>query len=517
MDELFRQLLMIARGMWRRRWVGVAVAWAVALVGAVLVVRMPERYEATARVFVDTQTVLKPLMQGLAVQPDINQQVAMVARTLITRPNIEKLIRATDLDQTVKSPQEHDALVDRLTREIQMVGGGRENLYNVSYRDTSPERAKLIVQTLVSQFIESGLGNKRRDTEDARRFLEEEIKTQEKRLEEAENRLKEFKLRNLAVTDTGGKDYFSRLNAANDELAKARLELRAAEQSRDALKRGLGDEEPVLLPEPTAAAAIAVPELDARIDALRRQLDEQLRRFTDQHPDVAATRRLIAQLEAQRQVEIDARRRALAAKPGPATNPVFQRIKIALAEADATVASLQGRVNELQSRVNQLRAEAGRVPQIEAEMAQLNRDYEIIKRQYEQLVARREQLMTSRSIDDSAHMAEFRIIDPPRVAPRPVFPNRLSLVPFVLLAALGAGLAAAFVASQLFPTIDTVRSLRGLIQRPVLGSVSMVMNDALARRIRWMHVAFAGSLVMLVMIYGAWIAWLALASTVRIS
>jgi len=200
MDELFRQLLMIARGMWRRRWVGVAVAWAVALVGAVLVVRMPERYEATARVYVDTQTVLKPLMQGLAVQPDINQQVAMVARTLITRPNIEKLIRATDLDQTVKSPQEHDALVDRLTREIQMVGGGRENLYNVSYRDTSPERAKLIVQTLVSQFIESGLGNKRRDTEDARRFIEEEIKTQEKRLEEAENRLKEFKLRNLAVT-----------------------------------------------------------------------------------------------------------------------------------------------------------------------------------------------------------------------------------------------------------------------------------------------------------------------------
>lgn len=515
MEELFRQLLIIVRGMWRRRWVGVTAAWAVALIGAVVVARMPERYEATARVFVDTQTVLKPLMQGLAVQPDINQQVAMVARTLITRPNVEKLIRATDLDQTVRSPQEFDQLVDRLKREIQLAGGGRENLYNVSYRDTNPERAKLLVQTLVSLFVESGLGNKRRDTEDARRFIDEEIKTQEKRLEEAENRLKDFKLRNLAVAETGGKDYFARLNAASEELARARLELRAAEQSRDALKRGLGDEEPVLLPEPSTTAVIAVPELDARIDALRRQLDEQLRRFTDEHPDVVTTRRLIAQLEEQRRAEVEARRRAALAKPGPATNPVFQRIKIALAEADATVASLRGRVGELQSRVDQLRAAAGRVPQIEAEMAQLNRDYEIVKRQYEALVARREQLMTSRNIDENAHLAEFRVIEPPRVAPRPVFPNRLSLLPFVLLASLCAGVAAAFVVSQLFPTIDTVRALRTVIQRPVLGSVSMVMSDALVRRARWLNVAFAGSIVTLVVVYGAWTAWLALVSAAR--
>lgn len=517
MEELFRQLLIIARGMWRRRWVGVAAAWAVALAGAVLVVRMPERYEATARVYVDTQTVLKPLMQGLAVQPDINQQVAMLARTLITRPNVERLIRAVDLDQTVKSPQEFEGLVDGLMRGIQITRSGRENLYNVSYRDTSPDRAKQVVQALVSQFVESGLGHKRRDTEEASRFLDEEIKAQEKRLEEAENRLKEFKLRNLSVADAaGGRDYFARLNAATEEVAKARLELRAAEQSRDALKRGLGDEEPVLLPEPSAMA-IAVPELYARIDALRRTLDEHLRRFTDEHPDVAATRRLIAELEEQRRTEIEARRRAVATKPAAAANPVFQRIKISLAEAAATVASLRSRVAELQGRVDQLLAAASRIPQIEAEMAQLNRDYEIVKRQYEALVARREQLLVSRNIDESVQMADFRVLDPPRVAPRPVFPNRLLLVPVVLLAALGAGVAAAFAVSQLFPTVDSVRSLRSLIQRPVLGSVSMVMNHAMAVRARRMNVAFAGSIAALIFVYGAWTVWLAVTSTARVS
>ncbi|MCS6944911.1 MAG: Wzz/FepE/Etk N-terminal domain-containing protein, partial [Sutterellaceae bacterium] len=397
MEELLRQVVSILRGVWRRRWIGVGVAWAVALVGMVALMRMPDRFEATARVYVDTQSVLKPLMDGLAVQPDVNQQVAMLARTLITRPNIERLIREADLTILITDEKQREALIDRLTRDIRLTGSGTENLYNLSYRDTDKQRAQRVVQTLTAMFVDTGLSGKKRDAEAARRFIDDQIKQYEKKLEEAETRLKEFKLRNLMFTTGGGQDYFARLTAANEELAKAKLELRAAEQSRDALKRGLGDEEPVLIPEPSAGALFAMPEMDARIDALRKQLDEQLRRFTDEHPDVQATRRLIAQLEEQRNREIEARKRAAEAKKSPSapTNPVFQRIKIALAEADATVAALRGRVAELQSRVDQLRNAAGRVPQIEAELAQLNRDYDVLRKNYETLVARREAALIS--------------------------------------------------------------------------------------------------------------------------
>src|SRR5215467_13285118 len=129
MDEILRQVFGIARGMWERRWIGLAAAWAFAVVGAVAVLRMPERYEASSRIYVDTQSVLKPLLSGLAVQPDVNQQVAMLARTLITRPNLEKLIRNADLTITVKTDRERDELIDMLTNEIKLTGGGRENLF----------------------------------------------------------------------------------------------------------------------------------------------------------------------------------------------------------------------------------------------------------------------------------------------------------------------------------------------------------------------------------------------------
>ncbi len=519
MDELLQQAIAILRATWRRRWIGVAVAWAVAIVGAIVVARMPERYEASARIFVDTQSVLKPLMSGLAVAPDINQQIAMLARTLISRPNVEKLLRATDMDHLAKTQPERERLIDDLTRAIRISTAGRENLYEVTYRDTSPQRAKLVVQTLVSMFVESGLGDKRRDTESARKFIDEQIKAYEARLEEAENRLKEFKLRNLGISDGGGKDYFARIGALTEELAKLRTELRVAEQSRDALKRELAGEEPILLADiPTTGVSTAIPELDTRIDALRRQLDELLRRYTDEHPDVAATRRLIASLEQQKAQEIEARRRAAAAKaqskPAAATNPVFQQIKISMAEAEANVAALRARVNETQARLAELRAAAGRIPQIEAELAQLNRDYDVVKRNYDALVARREQASISEEVDASAKQVDFRIIDPPRVAPMPVFPNRLALIPVVLLASIGAGVAAAFAVGQFLPTFDSVRALRAVTQRPVLGSVSLVPSPALRARARRLNLAFAASTAALFLLFGVWIALTSIASRV---
>ncbi len=85
MDELIQQAQTALRGMWHRRWIGLAAAWIVAIVGVTAVLRIPDRYEASARVYVDTQTLLRPLMEGLSIQPNIDQQVVLPSRTLISR------------------------------------------------------------------------------------------------------------------------------------------------------------------------------------------------------------------------------------------------------------------------------------------------------------------------------------------------------------------------------------------------------------------------------------------------
>jgi polysaccharide chain length determinant protein (PEP-CTERM system associated) len=515
MDELLHQALAALRGMWRRRWIGLGVAWAAAVLGGIVVLRIPDRYEATARVFVDTQTVLKPLMSGLAVQPNIDEQIAMLARTLIARPNVEKIVASSDLDAPAASQAQKDRVIDDVTRRIRFVGVGRENIYNVSFQDVDPERAKRVVQSLVSLFMESGVGNKRRDSEAARRFIDEQIKGYEKKLEEAENRVKEFKIKNITFAGAAGQDYFSRMNSLQEEVAKQRLELRVAIESRDALKRELAGEDAILLPDMAATTTANQPtELDARIGNQTKLLDELMRRYTEDHPDVVATRRLIAQLEDQKRKELEARKLAASQNPGrfsTATNPVFQQIKISLADAEANVAALRTRLSESESRLAQLKAAAGRAPQLEAEMAQLNRDYDVLRKNYDQLVARRESASIAEDVDTQGQMAAFRIIDPPRISPKAVFPNRLALVPLVLVLAMGAGAAAAFAVSQVLPTFYDARQLRVATKRAVLGMVSEQRTPEVVRRSRNGHFAFAGGITGLLMLYGSWIAWVVIA------
>lgn len=513
MDEVLEKVSQLAFGVWRRRWVALAVAWPVAIVAAVVVMLVPERFEASARIFVNTQTVLKPLMKDLAVQPDIDQQVSMLARTLISRPNVEYLLERASLGFDVSSPRKHDAEVDRLMKAIK-VEPLRNNLYVITYKDADAQRAKRLVQGLVDLFVDSGVGEKRRDSEDARRFIDEQIKQSEVKLAEAEERLKEFKLRNFGLTGTSNQDYFARVSTLSDEVARLRVELSAAEHSRDAFKRELAAEDPQLPFDQNAAMPSAQPsEVDMRMESQKKALDELLRRYTDEHPDVVSTRRTIAQLERQKRLEQEAAARSGRARGNAATSPVYQRIRIALAESEANVASLRTQLAVQQQRLEETRANAGKLPEVEAELAQLNRDYDVLRKNYDLLVSRRESASLGVKLDQSAQLADFRIVEPPRVSPQAVFPNRLVLALGALLASVAAGVAVAFGLSQLFPAFHLPKDLREFSGRPVLGSVSMYISPSLRVRERRDLVMFAGAGGLLLLAHVIWIGWIALFAT----
>ncbi|WP_263771502.1 XrtA system polysaccharide chain length determinant [Propionivibrio soli] len=517
MDEIIRQATTILRGMWKHRWLGIVVAWLVAAIGVVTVLRIPDKYEASTRIYVDTQSILKPLMSGLAIEPNLDQQIMILSRTLISRPNIEKLIRMADLDLNIKSKQGQDALIDSLMKTLTIKSTSRDNLYTLSYNDQDPERAKRVVQSLASIFVESSLGDKRKDTDSAKKFIDDQIIVYQKKLEEAENRLKEFKLRNISMQTSDGKDYFGRIGEVSAALERSKLELREAENARDSLKRQIVGEEPVLLPDnpnANANAAVSLPEIDGRIDAMKRNLDGLLQRYTEQHPDVVGTRRMIHELEEQKRQEIASRKKIDPASPASLlnNNPVYQQLKLALAENEATVASLRVRVAEYQARYNQLKDAMKLVPQLEAEYSQLNRDYDINKRNYESLVSRRESATLSGEMEASAGGVDFRLIDPPRVSPRPVSPNRLLLVPLTLVLALAAGFFVAFAASQIRPVFFDARALRELTGLPLLGSVSRRADDAARTKEKRDFRRFIAASASLVCAYGAGIAVLFLIS-----
>jgi polysaccharide chain length determinant protein (PEP-CTERM system associated) len=500
--DLAQLLLAHLRGMWHRRWFGLAAAWIAAVIGVAIAMRIPERYEASARLYVDTQSLLRPLMAGISIQPNLDQQVVLMSRTLISRPNVEKLVRMADLDLTVNSASGED-VVDSVTKRLQLVGNPSANLYTISFRDPQPELARKVVQSLVTIFVESSLGDKREDTVNAVKFIDDQIKRYEAGLKAAEERLKAFRLKYLGVTNVSNQNYFTRLSTLNDQIEATRLQLRAAEESRDSYKRELVGEAPVLLPEVGAPAAAApggsVPSIDARLAVLKTDLDTLRRRFTDDHPDIVGNKRVIAQLEEQRAQEVEALNKAAAAagsnqsaEPSANRNPVFQQLRVALATSEANVASLRATLASYEAQSARLIRSARLVPEVDAEFAQLNRDYDIQKKTYEALLARRESAALGEGVADAGG-TRFKVIDPPRVSPQPVFPNRMVLLAIAFAGALLIGVAASFAASELMPTFHNARSLGVVTKRPVVGMVTMFPSQAVRRMRRLSGILFAGA------------------------
>jgi protein tyrosine kinase modulator len=513
MDELIRQASLILRDIWLRRWMGLAVAWVVGIGGVAVLWEIPDQYEANAKMYVDADSVLRPLMAGVAVQPDVWQKIALLSRRLISRKNVEQLIQVAHLDLEGR-PKE--VVVNELMTRLEISGANKDNVYTLTMRDTQPDRARRVVEAMANIFIETNRGENQKDTSNAKQFIEEQIQVYEAKLSEAENRLKDFRVRHLGVADAG-KDYFTRIDELNTRLKEARLELHEAENGRDALSRQINGENPTVLDN--AAQDPVISEIDARIDSLKRNLDGLLQRFTEEHPDVVGTKRVIAQLEEQKRQEIAAREKnpALFKKSvASSSNPVYRELKVSLAKAEANVASLRVRVSELEGRYQQLKDSARMVPEVEAELAQLNRDYEINKKNYETLVARRESAEISGEMDSASGVAGFKILEPARVSNKPVAPNRILLLPVLLLGSLGAGIAASFAVSKMQPVFHDNVALREMSGLPVLGTISLKISEH-GRRIARRHLfAFVSGVAALIVTYGAAMAVL-LSSTARVA
>jgi protein tyrosine kinase modulator len=520
MNGLLDQAVWMWRAAYRWRWLALGVGALVAVIGAVSLQFIPTRYEATGRIAVDTQKALKPLLTGLTYQLDIGQQVQMLATTLISRSNAERLLEMPALaGEPALAAFPRDELIGRLMRDIKLKPTTTPNLYQIAYRGPTPEVAAKVVDATFELFGRTSAGSKLRNSQDADFFLKTQLQDYAARLTEAENRLVAFKARHFGSSGMPGQDYFTRIATLNEEVDKLLVEAKSAEQVRNALRRELATAEPALPLELTLRGGStpgggSTPSQDAlaRLDAERKRLDDLRMRFTDAHPEVAAARATVERLEAEalRLNDIEARALAVHGMAGKAAinetyRPLYQRLREELTQAEVRAAALASQLSVKQSQLAQMHELADRMPRLETEMVQLRREEEMARKNYEQMLVRSESASLGAKVDVSAELAEFRIVEPPTVSRWPAFPGPLHGAAGLLLLAPLLGLAAAALAERLRPTIHDARSLRLLGERPVLGTVSISHTPETQRRERLAGAAFALAFVVALAAPALWL------------
>lgn len=481
MHELIAEVLGYLQSATRYKWISIVLAWVISVAGWIFVGQMPDKYQASARVHVDTRSVLRPLLSGLAIQPDVSGQIGLMSKLMFSRPNLEKVARMTDLDLGAKDEVAMEKIVKRLESSMS-ISGGENYLFTISAEDRNPATAKKIVQALLTIFVEQTLGESREDSSSAQKFLDQQIKEYEARLQAAEKAREDFKRANYGLLPENGGDLYAKLSTLNGQLEEAKMALQEAIYRRDEMQRQVEDEEPTFVDFGAQAAA---SPLDMRIQALQARLDELLLRYTKGHPEVIAIKKSIAELQQQKKKEEEqAASEENGLSMGGEANPVFQQKKIALGEAEANVASLNSRVKIFEEKIENLRKQMDERLKVETQLQGLNRDYDAIKENYDALLKRRETARMSESVEQSTDSVKFKIVDPPQVPTKPSAPNRILLSMGVLVAGIVVSVGLAVFLALLRPAFNTTNKLREVTGLPVLGSVSMNWTPQLRER-KW--------------------------------
>jgi polysaccharide chain length determinant protein (PEP-CTERM system associated) len=491
-----------ARDIWRRRWYAVGVAWVICLAGWFVVSRMPDVYESSARVYMNADEALTPLLSGIAVSSDIDARLDKMQRTLLSSTNMKKLIRMTDLDSRVKDNADRDQMVAHLQKAI-VIKLQTRNLFQITYSDNDPQLAQSVVSNVLSLFMESSAGESRTDMDSAQRFLQTEIDRLETQLREAERKKSEFQTRyyDLLPSAEGGS---SRLEQARADVQKLTEDLNDAIAERDSLQKQLDQEQQYEIIEKPSAAPVGNDGLSTspqtRLAQLKTQLETARSTLTDRHPVIVALKHQIAAVQA----EVD--KVATVRKAGPTQqniqNPVYLEMARQLSEKETKIASLRRRLVSSEEERDKIEDEARRAPSVGAEYLNLDRDYEVVKKNYTELLARRESAQIAENADKKGDKIDIKTIDTPEVPSLPSSPNRPLFLSMVLVAGLGAGVGVAFVLSQIDSSFSTTTALQSL-GLPILGSISVI--NAFDRRPRYWFLgarAFGVACLMLVVVYG---------------
>lgn len=468
------QLLSLLGGGWQFRWYGLAAAWIVCLAGWAVVALVPNVYQSSAKVYIDTDTLMRPLLKGIVVSTNTQQEINVMLKTLLTAPNIERVVRVTNPKAASMTTEQMQDAVAKLTKNVTLKGAGTRNLYTIGFEDSNPVYAQSVAQTLLSVMVDSNIGDQRRQSDDARSFLDAQIASYQQKLQAADRRKAEFKAAHLDVFLDG-----DGIDAAKTAVANATSRIAEIGARVSSLRRQISQTPATIdvnAPAPISlGGAGTVANKRQQLGMARAKLDELRAHYTDDYPDVIAQKQLIAHLKA----DLD-RKRPASEDPNlqGISNPAYVMLRTKLADEEVNMAVAQERLSSARKRLTAAGSNAAQAIMLKRKYESMDRDYQVLKKNYEELVSRREAANISQAAGDTQSSLVFRVVDPPTTPSRPVAPNRILFNLMVLLAGLGTGVAAAVGLGQVSGRFLTMEQLGDAFALPVLGAVTIARTAA---------------------------------------
>ncbi|HEX7046965.1 MAG TPA: XrtA system polysaccharide chain length determinant [Gammaproteobacteria bacterium] len=441
-----------------------------------------EKYESSSTILIEDEKIIGTLLDGSTVPmreragPDGVVNHAEIAReVLFDRDVMNRAAEEAGWMTEEMTPIERAEVIDLLKKKIKVTNVGT-NVIELSFRDTSADRAFRTVLALTNLFIDRAHQSNAAESRAAYEFISAETERYREKLLESEQRLQAFYAEHTDIQPGTGERLDTRLIELMSDRQATALDLEEARARVRSLEAQLSGD------SPSGATSIQRSQIQTAIAELQTQLAALRLQYHDTYPDVVTTKQKIDALRAQLQNMDEGG--AAGGDDRMFVNPLAPELRAELSAARTQVAALEERLARNEAWIEEERGRGVEVSDVEARADELTREYEVTKEFYQDLVQRRESARIAVNMDEEGEAVSMSIQAPPTV---PQQPSGIRFVHFALLGpffGLGLAFAMVFLRVHFDERIRSSSTISRELQIPVLTTVPMLIDERAKNRQR---------------------------------
>ena len=505
---------------WRRKWLIVLPFVVISTVTALVAWRWPDTYQSDTLILVVPQQVPESYVKS-TVTTRIEDRLGTISQQILSRARLERIIQDFNLYPRERRLGIIEDVVDQMRKdiEVQIIKG---DAFRISYRSQDPRTAMKVTERLASEFTNDSLMDRQVLADSTTSFLETQLADARRRLEEAEKKVAEYKIKHTGELPTERESNLQVLNNLQLQVQALTESINRDKERRYQLDKQTNDliNTQAVAPNVTVSGddptSVAGGTVAAQLEAAKAQLRLLELKYKPDHPDVGRMKRVIRDLEAKQ--EADALQRPLSPTPGdkPATPEEAARqlrLKAAQAELDAVDRQIAQKLAEEQRLRGMMVGYQARIEATatrESELTGLTRDYETLRKTYDSLLAKQEDSKVSANLERRQIGEQFKPLDPARLPEKPISPNRPLIDLVGALAGLGMGVGLAALLEYRDTSFRTDDEVVNVLSLPVVAVIPLMLNrsEREALRRRTLLIGSATAVVVVgALAVAAWFVW----------
>ncbi len=519
-----RQLVNKYLDLFSRRKIFIFIVFLLSLpIGLGVYLRIPKVYESS--VLLSYQAKISPNSMSPDVHSGISDIVSTLSQIVTSRTNLEKIILEHNLFSEQREILPIEDVIDIFRKKIVIQPSDRGDVFTILYSGTNPEQVVKVTNAIAAKFIEENLKYRQQRAMETSSYTNQELQMAKKVMDEKENAMRDYKLKNYNEMPEHREANMSQLTALQAQYQGKQESIQDLERTVVLIRDQLNNRR-MLVRHPTGSGAES-HGLDnvQQLEKLRSTLDTLLLKYTEKHPEIIRIRKLIEKLQLEikggggtknssktihRSASTGGLKDQHTAQQSGSYDQIMMQLEAQLKDVKLNIANVEHEKIQLKEKIEQYEKWISNSPIREAEWSSLTREYDQLKKHYDYLVSQNLQAESMLNLEERLKGSQFKIEDPGRYPGKPVKPNFLIIIGMSVMAGLGVGLGSVVALDIFDASFRDPETLEPLLGVPLLITIPHVETNVEQKKQKWLllltvSLLLLGSVLVISLFVHVWI------------